>query len=140
MRLMLWCNYNGFIYNGHSGLGEFLGRDVLFRDDERLDSSKYQVFFFNGCSTYAYYDLDYFDMKKTPQDPNGTKNLDIITTTIGADFSIGPGSDVMLIRDLAAGQASWQEIIDHIYTVDPSQSALIQVNGDEDNPPERPAL
>ena len=133
-------NYNVFIYNGHSGLGEFLGRDVLFRDNEKLDTGKYQVFFFNGCSTYAYYDLDYFDMKKSPNDPNGTKNLDIITATIGADFSIGPGSDVMLLEDLVKASASWQQILDHIYAVDPSRSALIQINGDEDNPTTPPNL
>ena len=124
-----------FIYDGHSGLGDYLGTNVLFEDGEKLDTTKYQVFYFNGCSTYSYYNVDYFDMKKTPKDPLGTKNLDVLTTSIEADIVIAPGSDVWLIRSLADGKlSSWQSTLDNIYAVDPKLSPYTQINGDEDNP------
>jgi hypothetical protein len=74
-------------------------------------------------------------MKKTPKDPLGTKNLDILTTSIEASIAIAPGSDVWLIRSLADGKlSSWQSTLNNIYAVDPRLSPYTQINGDEDNP------
>jgi|GEM_PF-828368 len=125
-----------FIYDGHSGLGGYLSVGRLFaRRKHTLPTEKYQVFFFNGCSTFSYYNSDYFELKQTEEDIVGSKNLDIVTTSIGALFDNGAGNDSMFIRAFAAGdQPSWQEIIDRIYNVAPEGSALTHVNGDEDNP------
>jgi hypothetical protein len=123
-----------FIYDGHSGLGGYLSVGRLFGDRRKtLPQDKYQIFFFNGCSTFSSYNFDFFQLKATDEDPAGTKNLEILTTSVPASFTRGPGSNSWLIRGLFNGQkAKWQRIVDDIYRVDPEDSALTAVNGDED--------
>lgn len=127
-----------FIYDGHSGLGGYLNIDRFKTElgrDIKLPVDKNQIFYFNGCSTFSYYNHDYFELKKTSQDPEGRTNLDLLTTSIGATFDIGARHDVELITGITLGKRpSWQTILDNIYRVDRSQSALTHVNGDEDNP------
>ncbi|MBI4351360.1 MAG: hypothetical protein HY550_07975 [Elusimicrobia bacterium] len=127
-----------FLYDGHSGLGGYLSPERLAQDTGRpldLPKNKYQIFVFQGCSTYAYYNSAYFKLKRSGSDPKGTKNLDIITTGIGADFSVGADVDVAFLTSVAAGQRpSWQTIIDRVHAAEGHASALSHVNGDEDNP------
>ena len=131
-------NDDVFIYDGHSGLGGYLNLKRLQQSLGRplkLDVNKSQIFFFNGCSTFAYYNHDYFELKKTSADPKGIKNLDIVSTAIGASFDIGARHDVILIAGIADGsRPSWKLLIDRMYRVDREQTALTHVNGDEDNP------
>ncbi|MEI6397360.1 MAG: hypothetical protein WCO71_01195 [Pseudomonadota bacterium] len=127
-----------FLYDGHSGLGghleparfeEFLGRKL------ELPKDKYQIYIFQGCSTYAYYNESYFKLKKSDADPSGTKNLDIVTAGIELLFENGADQDFAIIDGLVgATRPSWQKIITDIYAVAPESTALHQVNGDEDNP------
>ena len=127
-----------FVYSGHSGLGghlapgrfeDFIGRKI------KMPRDKYQILAFQGCSTYAYYNESYFDLKRSASDPSGSKNLDIITAGIGLLFESGPGQDAMILDSLLNGKRhSWQKIIRDVYAVDPESTALHQVNGDEDNP------
>ncbi|MFH1619156.1 MAG: hypothetical protein ABIG11_04560 [bacterium] len=126
-----------FLYDGHSGLGGNLNITYLSQIIGRPLTlpKKYQIFFFRGCSTYAYYNSAYFELKRSDSDPNGTKNLDIITTGIGASFIVGAKTDVDFLTSIAFGQRpSWQTIIDTINTAEGRLSALTHVNGDEDNP------
>lgn len=131
-------NSDIFLYDGHSGLGGYLSPERLEADSGQtlsLPKSKYQIFVFQGCSTYAYYNSAYFALKKTSSDPKGSKNLDIITTGIGAAFDVGAKVDVSFIKSVATGQRpSWQTILDNIRKAEGSASALSHVNGDEDNP------
>ena len=131
-------NDDVFIYDGHSGLGGYLNLKRLQQSLGRplkLDVNKSQIFFFNGCSTFAYYNHDYCELKKTSADPKGIKNLDIVSTAIGASFDIGARHDVILIAGIADGsRPSWKLLIDRMYRVDREQTALTHVNGDEDNP------
>jgi hypothetical protein len=122
-------NSDLFIYDGHSGLGGYFDVGLLFAKKRyTLYENTYQIFFFNGCSTFSYYNSDYFELK-------GTKNLDIMTNAIGAPFVSGAGPDVWLIRDLISGDMpSWQEMMNTLYEMDPRNTALTHVNGDEDNP------
>jgi hypothetical protein len=127
-----------FVYSGHSGLGghlapgrfeDFIGRRI------RMPQDKYQILAFQGCSTYAYYNESYFDLKRSASDPSGSKNLDIITAGIGLTFDSGPEQDAMILDSLLSGSRhSWQKIIRDVYAVDPESTALHQINGDEDNP------
>jgi hypothetical protein len=124
-----------FMYDGHSGLGGYLSVGRLFGSRKKtLPKDKYQIFFFNGCSTFSYYNFDFFQLKAdADEDPEGHKNLEILTTSVPATFTRGPGSDAWLLRGLFNGNKSkWQKIIDDIYRVDPDDSALTAVNGDED--------
>ncbi len=127
-----------FLYDGHSGLGGYLSPDRLAEDTGRpleLPKNKYQIFVFQGCSTYAYYNSAYFNLKRSGTDPKGTKNLDIITTGIGAAFDVGAKVDVAFLTSVAAGQRpSWQTIIDRVHAAEGENTALSHVNGDEDNP------
>lgn len=127
-----------FLYDGHSGLGGYLSPDRLAADTGRpveLPKNKYQIFFFHGCSTYAYYNSAFFKMKRSGSDPGGTRNLDIITTGIGADFAVGAKVDVAFLTSVATGQKpSWQTIIDRVHAAEGYYTALTHVNGDEDNP------
>lgn len=125
------------IYDGHSGLGGFFSpehfSEVLGRP-LRLPKNKYQIFAFQGCSTYAYYNKIYFDLKKSSRDRRGSKNLDIITAGIGLDFTVGAKQDFEIISRLLNGRRqTWQTIINALYDVSPELSAIHQINGDEDN-------
>jgi len=127
-----------FLYDGHSGLGGYLNPDRLMEDSGRpltLPANKYQIFVFQGCSTYAYYNSAFFRLKKNSSDPKGTKNLDIITTGIGAAFDVGAKVDTAFLTSVTMGQKpSWQTIIDRMSAAEGENSALTHVNGDEDNP------
>ena len=131
-------NSDVFLYDGHSGLGSYLNlprfREILGRP-LKLPIGKSQIFYFNGCSTFPYYNADYFDLKRTAKDPNGSRNLDIITTSVGATFDVGAGHDAAFLTGLFLGKKpTWQSILNDIYRVDPAESTLTHVNGDEDNP------
>ena len=127
-----------FLYDGHSGLGGYLNPERLAEDTGqklKLPKNKYQIFVFQGCSTYAYYNTAFFNLKRSSSDPKGTKNLDIITNGIGADFAVGADVDVAFLTSITNGERpSWQEIINNIRAAEGDSSALSHINGDEDNP------
>lgn len=131
-------NADIFMYDGHSGLGGYLDPERLAVDAGgplNLPRNKYQIFVFQGCSTYAYYNSAYFALKKSSADPKGSRNLDIITTGIGAAFDVGAKVDVSFIKSVATGRRpSWQTIINRVHSAEGHNSALSHVNGDEDNP------
>ena len=133
-----------FIYNGHSGLGGTLpvSRFGTAKNPLQLPS-KYQIFFFDGCSTFAYYNSSYFALKKSASDPQGTKNLEIITTGLEALFQFNPSVSYKLVwHALNSDQPhTWQAVIDDLTkTVKDSNFSMAKysphyhVNGDEDNP------
>jgi hypothetical protein len=132
-----------FIYDGHSGLGSYLNLprfEKYLGRKLKLPLEKSQIFYFNGCSTFPYYNADYFALKKTPQDPAGSRNLDIITTSVGATFDVGAGHDSAFLTGVLMGKyPTWQKIMDDIYAVDKAESTLSHVNGDEDNPTSPPS-
>jgi len=127
-----------FVYSGHSGLGGYLSVERFEAELGRklkLPKNKSQIFYFNGCSTFSYYNHDFFALKKTANDPEGRTNLDVVTTAIGATFDVGARHEIELITSITSGaRPSWQTILDNIYRIDRSQTALTHVNGDEDNP------
>jgi len=132
-------NSDIFLYNGHSGLGSYLDpkklAEAVGKETLSLPTRKYQILYFNGCSTYAYYNVPFFELKRTPDDPNGTKKLDIITTGIASMFLTGAEVDVSFLTSIATDQRpSWQTIINRIHKAEGDYSALTHVNGDEDNP------
>lgn len=125
------------IYNGHSNLGATANLPWLrSRTGLALEfnRSQYQLLAFNGCSSYGYYNFDFFKEKSGPGDPAGTRQMDIITNGIAGDFyDLGKmtWSVVDAVLDWSAtGEAtSYQTIINRMKT-----RYLTAVNGDEDNP------
>ncbi|MCX5790854.1 MAG: hypothetical protein NTY45_01355, partial [Elusimicrobia bacterium] len=131
-------NSDIFLYDGHSGLGGYLSPERLTEDSGEtlaLPQKKYQIFVFQGCSTYAYYNTAFFKLKRSTSDPKGTKYLDIFTTGIGAAFEVGANVDVTFLTSVTMGQKpSWQTIMDKVHAAEGEDSALSHINGDEDNP------
>lgn len=127
-----------FLYDGHSGLGGYLDPGRLMEDSGAkltLPKDKYQIFIFQGCSTYAYYNTAFFKLKRSATDHKGTRNLDIVTTGIGAEFSVGAKVDVALLSNITMGaRPTWQTILNKVRAAEGDASALSHVNGDEDNP------
>lgn len=141
------------IYSGHSAEGhEFDPKRIFEGEAMLLPEKKYQIFFFNACTTYSVYPFFYFDVKKDSQtDPQGTKYLDVMTNAIGAPFTSSvetiaehtPIAETILTLALlgldprgkkVSAWWSWQQIMDHITQIAGENTALTNVVGDEDNP------
>eukprot|EP00051_Salpingoeca_urceolata_P034157 m.23782 g.23782 ORF g.23782 m.23782 type:complete len:472 (+) comp7290_c0_seq1:104-1519(+) len=131
-------NQDIIIYAGHSGLGGHVNvqrMQRVLKRDIRMPLDKYQIIYFHGCSTYSYYNRQYFELKQSDSDPLGTRMLDIVTTGVGSVFHTGPFIDFKMVYQLVSGKRfSWQKIVDTVYRLDKRFSALTHVNGDEDNP------
>lgn len=148
-----------FIYSGHSYEGRYFNLQKLFQAGGRgLPLNKYQIMFFNACTTYSYYNFNYFKAKRSAQDPRGTKNLDLMTNGIGTPFLLDGNSqkkavvtsDIITIASLLGLRLdgkplnryrSWQEILGRISTnAGYDNTGLTSVMGDEDNPTMPPKL
>lgn len=128
------------IYDGHSGLGSHLDLEEIrkvrgsqFRFDFPRD--KYQIFFFNSCSSYTYYNTLYFQRKRSRAkgiDPKGTKNLDILVNGLSTGYDLE--ADVVMLRALHlwAQSGHWTSYQTLAKRMDSEN--LFTVNGDEDNP------
>ena len=116
-------------YNGHSGLGQnvrALSRHGDFRQ------GKYQIFYMNGCDSFAYVDGYLAKDRSTvnPDDPTGTKYMDIVTNLMPAFFTSMPNASMALINHLAAPETpeTYQQIF-----ADIDRSQVVVVTGEEDN-------
>lgn len=124
------------IYAGHSGLGSYLSPQKIksiSNVDLSVPKENYQLIFFNGCSSYPYYGAPYFKMKSTDQDPEGTKNLDIMTNGLATYFSaITPSNEALMSAVLTFAESgvktSYQDIITRA-----DSGNLLSILGDEDN-------
>ncbi len=130
-------NSSLMIYDGHSGLGGHLDLSSIEETHGfqiRVPKDRYQIYFFNSCSSYTYYNTMYFRRKSTAANRRGSKNLDIMTNGLATYFSVLGESDMELIQAIdawAAGGAakSYQDLARAI-----DSDNLFGVNGDEDNP------
>ncbi|MCC7381094.1 MAG: PPC domain-containing protein [Deltaproteobacteria bacterium] len=116
-------------YNGHAGLGSnirALARKGRFR------AGKYQIFFMNGCDTFAYVDGAMAETRSrlNSDDPTGTKYMEIITNGMPSYFNQNAGNDMALINGLLRVSApmSYQAIFRGI-----DNDQVVLVTGEEDN-------
>lgn len=124
------------IYNGHSGLGGHLKLSYIEQAEGftiQPNRNKYQIYFFDSCSSYPYYNTDYFRRKKSRLDPKGTKNLDIFTNGLSTYFHVLEQSNLSVIKSIDAwandrGRISYQKLSTEI-----DSDNLFGINGDEDN-------
>jgi hypothetical protein len=116
-------------YNGHAGLGQNVR--ALAKQGE-FEAGKYQIFFMNGCDTFAYVDghLAQTRAALNPDDPTGTKYMDMVTNVMPSFFSSMPDASMALIEGLASFDApkTYQEIFREI-----DASEVVVVTGEEDN-------
>jgi hypothetical protein len=126
------------MYSGHSSLGRGLNLEVIegmMGVKLQPDCKSYQIFFFNGCSSYGYYNRDYFRRKigcGGPADKEGTEKLDVLTNGLETYFIDMPKGDLTLIRAivywaLGKGSPTYQAIAKEV-----DSNNLFGVNGDTD--------
>lgn len=116
------------IYDGHSGLGANL--DLGNLGHPRLSKEKYQIYFFNGCSSYPYFNGAFFDKK------GGSKSLDLVLAGMPTYFGSGGVNMEAFLKAFLEGRLhSWQTIIQSVEKSNPRGygSYLVGVVGDEDN-------
>ncbi len=117
------------VYTGHAGLGSNVR--ALTKKGE-IAKGKYQILFMDGCDTFAYVD-GYLGKKKAeinPDDPNGTKYLDIMTTLTPTVPSWTPQAFVALITGLTQTKpATYQQI----FRTFADKDHVVVVTGEEDN-------
>jgi hypothetical protein len=117
------------VYNGHAGLGSNVR--ALARKG-RWIAGQYAIVFLNGCDTYAYIDnaLWAAHAAVNPDDPTGTRYLDIVTNAMPAYFSSMPRATMALIRGLLSVDAprTYEQIF-----ADIDRSQVVLVSGEQDN-------
>jgi hypothetical protein len=116
-------------YNGHAGLGQNVR--ALAKQGE-FEAGRYQIFFMNGCDTFAYVDghLAQTRAALNPDDPTGTKYMDMVTNVMPSFFSSMPAASMALIDGLSNLESpkTYQEIFAKI-----DRSEVVVVTGEEDN-------
>lgn len=128
-------NHSMMIYDGHSGLGidlSITGLNIHGDYTLRPDPNRYQIYHFDACDSYSYYNNKYFVLK------GGTKYLDIVTNGLLTDMDFegeaGEQKKITLLKavdDWASRRRTWsyRDIVDVV-----DSGNLLGVNGDEDNP------
>ena len=116
-------------YNGHAGLGQNV-RALANRG--RFVPGKYLMLFMNGCDTFAYVDGSLAQKRAAlnPDDPSGTKYMDIVTNAMPAYFHSDSPATTALITGLMGTSApkSYEQIFASIDT-----AQVVLVTGEEDN-------
>jgi hypothetical protein len=122
-----------FLYSGHSRVG---GLDLKYMGDQigspiKMNYNQYQIYGFFGCSSYSYYNLSYFTAKASNTDPEGTKNMDIITNGVTGSFGSMTDFTIKTMTPILNWSAhgtkmTWQQIMNSY-----SERFLTGVNGDE---------
>jgi hypothetical protein len=117
------------MYNGHAGLGANV-RALAAKG--KFFPGKYQIFYMDGCDTFAYFDgaLAATRAKLNADDPTGTKYMEVITNAMPAYFVNMPNAAMALVSALGnpAAPKSYNTIFK---SIDDSQIAV--VTGEEDN-------
>ena len=116
-------------YNGHAGLGANIR---ALASKGKWTEGQYAIVFMNGCDTYAYIDGSLFEAHAAvnPDDPTGTKHLDLVTNAMPAFFREVSNSTVQFIRGLM--DVDQPKTFEQIFAgVDGSQ--VIIVTGEQDN-------
>ena len=117
------------LYNGHAGLGANIR---ALTQKGKFFPGKYQIFFMNGCDTFAYADETLAKTRAllNADDPTGTKYMDVMTNAMPAYFHDLSDASMALIRALAnpASPKSYGAIFKDIST-----SQVVVGTGEEDN-------
>jgi len=116
-------------YNGHAGLGQNVR---ALAKKGRWVAGKYQMFFMNGCDTFAYVDGSLAQTRAVlnPDDPTGTKYMEFVTNAMPSFFSSMPDASSALMKGMLSYKApqSYDQIFANI-----DRSEVVLVTGEEDN-------
>jgi len=111
------------IYNGHS----YIGYGPLDPDNFKptMFPKSYQMFFFDSCVSYNYYEQDFFQLKE-----GGSKNLDLITNGLEAPEDDSGAAEGRFVAKLISGSMpSFQTLLDAAKATD----SLRVIDGEIDN-------
>jgi hypothetical protein len=126
------------IYDGHSGLGGHLDLPSIEETENfrfKPNKKQYQIYFFNSCSSYTYYNSVFFKRKKTLADKAGTKNLDIMTNGLATYFDVMESTNLVLVNAIEHWAVTGKKISYQKIAQDIDSHNLFGINGDEDNTP-----
>ena len=116
-------------YNGHSGLGQNVR---ALGQMGKWAAKKYQIFFMNGCDSFAYVDGTLAQQRAllNPDDPTGTKYMEFVTNAMPSFFQSMPNASTALVRGLLgyAAPKTYDQIFKEI-----DRSEVVLVTGEEDN-------
>ena len=117
------------VYNGHAGLGANVR--ALARKGNWV-AGQYVIAFLNGCDTYAYVDgaLAEAHAAVNPDDPAGTKHVDLVANAMPSYFSDMAGATMALFRGLVGYDAP--KTYEQIFR-DVSSAQVVLVTGEHDN-------
>ncbi len=117
------------VYNGHAGLGQNVRKLASMG---KFKSGQYQIFYMNGCDTFAYVDgsMAQTRARLNPDDPTGTKYMEILTNSMPPNWDSLPLNTMTLVRALADKEHA-KTYTDILASFD--QSGLVTVTGEEDN-------
>ncbi|MDB4942360.1 MAG: Alkaline serine protease [Labilithrix sp.] len=117
------------MYNGHAGLGQNV-RALAKKGSWK--AGKYQMFFMNGCDTFAYVDGSLAQTRAAlnPDDPTGTKYMEFVTNAMPSFFSSMPTASTALLTGMLsyAAPKTYDQIFGSI-----DNSEMVLVTGEEDN-------
>lgn len=117
------------VYNGHAGLGANVR--ALARMGQWV-AGQYVIVFVNGCDTYAYIDtaLNEAHADVNPDDPEGTRYVDIVTNAMPSFFRSMAGATMAMFRGLLAHDEprTYEKIF-----ADIDSSEVVIVTGEHDN-------
>ncbi|MEY4616661.1 MAG: hypothetical protein RJB66_1621 [Pseudomonadota bacterium] len=136
-------SYFGWL--GHSRVGSGFDAEnfsYLLRTHQQWLSitSQYQMVYWGGCNSYSYYTDPFFAMKSTvsPNDPMGTKGLDIVANGLPSYFGLNAENALIHLKALLDWQkpTSYQDILQEMEKTNiyRGHHFLAVVLGDEDNP------
>ena len=117
------------VYNGHAGLGSNI---AALQTKGAFFPGKYQIVFLDGCDTFAYLD-DVLGQRRAalnPDDPAGTKYLDVVTNAMPAYFNNMPSATMALVNALLddAHPRTYPAIFRDV-----SADHVVVATGEEDN-------
>jgi hypothetical protein len=116
-------------YNGHAGLGANV-RALAHKGE--FKPGKYQIFFMNGCDSFAYVDGHLVETRAqlNPDDPAGTRYLDMLTNVMPSYFHKMPYGSMAIINGLLSYEQpkTYEEIFRDV-----DRREVIVVTGEEDN-------
>jgi hypothetical protein len=117
------------MYNGHAGLGQNV------RALAGMGSwvpGKYQMFFMNGCDTFAYVDGSLAETRAAlnPDDPSGTKYMEFVTNAMPSYFQSMSAASVAMVNGLLnfTQPRTYDKIFENI-----DRAEVVLVTGEEDN-------
>jgi len=116
-------------YGGHAGLGQNVR---VLTQKGSVRRGQYQIFWFNNCDTFVYLD-DAFAARRAavnPDDPDGTKHLDIVSNAMPAYFKDLASGERAIIAGLLdrARPKSYNDLLKDV-----ARAQVAVVMGEEDN-------